>query len=57
MDYWIEQINENNIILHLRSEHILTTHLNSYAGFWTELIMKNVQAYALRIIKNRSEGK
>jgi hypothetical protein len=57
MDYWIEQIDENNIILHLRSEHILTTHLNSYAGFWTELIMKNVQAYALRIIKNRSEGK
>jgi uncharacterized membrane protein len=55
MDYWIEQIDENNVILHLRSEHILTTHLNSYAGFWTELIMKNVQAYALRIIKNRSE--
>ena len=57
MDYWIEQIDENNVILHLRSEHILTTHLNSYAGFWTELIMKNVQAYALRIIKNRSERK
>ncbi len=57
MDYWIEQIDENNVILHLRSEHILTTHLNSYAGFWTELIMKNVQAYALRIIKNRSEHK
>ena len=57
MDYWIEQIDENNVILHLRSEHILTTHLNSYAGFWAELIMKNVQAYALRIIKNRSEPK
>jgi len=57
MDYWIEQIDENNVILHLRSEHILTTHLNSYAGFWTELIMKSVQAYALQIIKNRSEHK
>jgi hypothetical protein len=57
MDYRIEQMDENNVILHSRSEHILTTQLNSYAGFWTELIMKNVQAYALRIIKNRSERK
>jgi len=57
MDYWIEQIDENNVLLHLRSQHIVTTHLNSYAGFWTELILKNVQAYALRIIKNRSEHK
>jgi uncharacterized membrane protein len=55
MDYWIEQIDQDNVILHLRSEHVLTTHLNSYAGFWTELILRNVQAYALRIIKNRSE--
>jgi hypothetical protein len=55
MDYWIEQIDQNNVILHLRSQHIVTTHLNSYAGFWTELILKNVQSYALRIIKNRSE--
>jgi len=57
MDYWIEQIDENNVILHLRSQHILTTHLNSYAGFWTELILNNVQGYALQIIKNRSEHK
>lgn len=57
MDYWIEQIDENNVILHLTSQHIVTTHLNSYAGLWTELILKNVQAYALRIIKNRSEHK
>lgn len=57
MDYWIEQIDENNVILHLTSQHIVTTHLNSYAGLWTELILKNIQAYALRIIKNRSEHK
>ncbi len=57
MDYSIEQIDQNNVILHLSSQHILTTHLNFYAGFWTELILKDVQAYALRIIKNRSERK
>jgi hypothetical protein len=55
MDYWIEQIDQNNIILHLSSQHRITTHFNSYAGIWTEVMLKDVQAYALRIIKNRSE--
>ncbi len=56
MDYWIEKIDENNVVLHLSSRHTLTTHLNMYAGFWTDLLLHNVQEYALRIIKNRSES-
>lgn len=55
MDYWIEQIDQNNVVLHLSSQHRLTTHFNAYAGLWTESILKDIQAYALRIIKNRSE--
>lgn len=57
MNYWIEQIDQNNVILHLSSQHRVTTHFNSYAGLWTSVMLEDVQAYALRIIKNRSELK
>lgn len=56
MDWWIEEINDGKVILHLRSRHRLSTHFNSYAGIWTNLMLSNLQSYVLRMIKARAES-
>jgi hypothetical protein len=56
MSYWIEQINQDTAILHLRSQHRLTTHFNSYAGIWTDFMLNSLQSYVLRMIKTRAEN-
>lgn len=54
-NYRIEQVSENQVILHLSSRHRLSTRFNFYAGLWTDFIMRDIQGNILRIIKNRSE--
>jgi hypothetical protein len=54
-DYRIEQIGDNQVILHLSSRHRLSTRFNFYAGLWTDLIMKDIQRNILGIIKKRCE--
>lgn len=56
MSYWIEEAENGNVILHLRSRHRLTTHFNSYAGLWTDFMLHNLQSYVLRMIKIRAEN-
>jgi hypothetical protein len=55
MSYWIEDIGQGKVILHLRSLHRLSTHFNSYAGLWTDFMLSNLQSYVLRMIKVRAE--
>jgi hypothetical protein len=54
--YQIEKINENKVILHLTSHFKLSTRFNFYSGFWSKLIMKDIQENILEIIKCRSEA-
>lgn len=56
MSYWIEQIDEDTMILHISSQHRLTTHFNSYAGIWTDFMLRSLQNYVLRMIKTRAES-
>lgn len=54
--YEIEQIDDERLILHLSSEHFLTTRFNRYGAFWTDLLMRNLQNYILEIVKTRAEA-
>jgi hypothetical protein len=51
----IEMIAPGRAILHLSSQHRLSTHFNSYAGLWTEFLMRDIQDSILHVIKNRCE--
>jgi hypothetical protein len=55
-EYRIEPSGPGKVILHLSSQHRLSTRFNSYAGFWTDFIMRDTQEYILEIIKRRCEG-
>ncbi|MEK6222791.1 MAG: hypothetical protein N2D54_11150 [Chloroflexota bacterium] len=54
--YKIEPMADGNIRLHLSSTHRLTTHVNGYISWWTDLIMEDFQDYLLEIIKVRVEN-
>jgi len=55
MNYWIDDAGSGAVILHVRSRHRLSTHFNSYAGIWTDLMLSSLQTYVLRMIKTRAE--
>jgi hypothetical protein len=54
--YWIEDIGNGDVTLHLSSEQRLSTRFNFYSHFWTEYLMANLQNYILEIIKKRCES-
>jgi hypothetical protein len=56
-EYRIERIAPSRCILHLASQHRLSTHFNFYAGLWTEFIMRDVQQNILEVIRRRCERK
>ena len=56
MNYWIEPVDQDTIILHLTSQHQLATHFNSYAGIWTDFMLSSLQNYVLQMIKVRGEN-
>ena len=53
--YEIEQ-KSDHCILHLTSNHRLSSPFNSYAGFWSEWVMNQIQGSILTVIKNRCEA-
>jgi hypothetical protein len=53
--YRIEVLRDGTCRLHLNSVERLSTHLNWYAGFWTDSIMRHLQNYILQIIRNRCQ--
>lgn len=42
--------------LHLESRHHLRTHLNFYAHFWTDAVMRDIQTNICRVIQRRAEN-
>jgi hypothetical protein len=56
MTYWIEPVDQDTIILHITSQHQLTTHFNSYASIWTDFMLSSLQNYVLQMIKARAEN-
>lgn len=53
--YEIEQTAPGICTLHLTSNHRLGTHFNSYAGWWSERIMDQIQGSILEVIRRRAE--
>jgi len=53
--YAIEVLPQGGVLLHLSSEHRLSTTFNAYAGFWTDFVMRDTQQYILEVIKRRCE--
>jgi hypothetical protein len=54
--YWIEPVDQGDVILHLSSAQRLSTRFNFYSHFWTEYLMADLQNYILGIIKKRCES-
>lgn len=53
--YQIEDHGNGRVTLHLQSQFRLSTHFNSYAGVWTDLIMHQIQSDILSVVKQRVE--
>ena len=51
-EYRLEE-RPNGILLHLISHERLSTHLNPYAGLWTDAVMRAIQDQILVVIRNR----
>ncbi len=54
--YEIETLSPNTCRLHLTSRHRLSTRFNSYAGWWSEKIMDQIQGSILEVIRKRAEA-
>lgn len=54
--YWLEPRGPKDVILHLSSTHRLLTRFNFYAGFWSRLVMTDIQQYILEIIQARCQS-
>ena len=52
--YRLEQ-RTDGVLLHLSSRERLSTHINPYAGQWTDAVMRSIQNQILIVIRRRSE--
>lgn len=44
------------MLLRLTSHERLSTHVNPYAGVWTDAVMGEIQRQILEVIRNRAES-
>ncbi len=54
-EYTLEERPEG-ILLHLSSQERLSTHVNPYAGVWTDAVMTAIQKQILVVIRERTES-
>ena len=54
--YEIEATGADTCILHLTSNHRLSTRFNAYAGWWSLRIMDQIQGSILEVIRTRAES-
>jgi hypothetical protein len=54
--YEIVPLDEDRVELRLVTTHRLSTHFNPYAGFWTDLLMRQIQENLLHVVRTRSEA-
>lgn len=50
------ELRPGGILLHLTSRERLSTHLNPYAGVWTDAVMRSIQNQILVVIRKRCEA-
>lgn len=53
--YELRPLSPTRTRLVLYSEQRLSTHVNSYAGFWTDWVMSEIQSRILQVVRRRSE--
>lgn len=53
--YRIEALPDGTSLLHLTSNHRLASNFNSYASWWSEVIMSEIQTTILEVIAQRAE--
>lgn len=54
--YRIEPAGAGEVVLHLASTHRLSTRFNVYASLWSDLVMRQIQANILEVVKRRAEA-
>lgn len=54
--YEIVPLDGGRVELRLVTTHRLSTHFNPYAGFWTDLLMRQIQENLLHIVRTRAEA-
>lgn len=54
--YEIVPLDAGRVELRLTTTHRLSTHFNPYAGFWTDLLMRQIQENLLHVVRTRSEA-
>jgi hypothetical protein len=54
-EYRLEQ-RPDGVLLRLTSHERLSTHLNPYAGMWTDAVMRSIQSQILVVIRKRCEA-
>lgn len=54
--YQIVPLDSGRVELRLTTTHRLSTHFNPYAGFWTDLLMRQIQENLLHVIRTRAEA-
>jgi hypothetical protein len=56
-EYRIEPLTNGVTRLHLHSQHRLSTEFNSYARWWTDALMSDLQKTILLVVQRRAEAK
>lgn len=54
--YEIVPLDGGRVELRLVTTHRLNTHFNAYAGFWTDLLLRQIQENLLHIVRTRAEA-
>jgi hypothetical protein len=54
-EYTLEE-RPDGVLLHLSSRERLSTHVNPYAGQWTDAVMRAIQKQILDVIRHRAES-
>jgi hypothetical protein len=54
--YEVVPIAPGEVELRLTTTHRLSTHFNPYAGFWTDLLMRQIQENLLHVVRTRAEA-
>lgn len=55
--YELVPLDAGRVELRLTTTHRLSTHFNLYAGFWTDLLMRQIQENLLHVVRTRSEAR
>jgi hypothetical protein len=55
-EYRLELLAPDRVRLHLSSRHRLSTRFNAYAGWWSDLVMSDIQGAILEVVKSRAEN-